>query len=128
MHATGSFEVKLVPQNDPSPDPLLGRMAIDKQFHGDLSATSKGQMLSAGTEVRGSAGYVAIEKVSGQLNGRTGTFVLQHSATMNRGTPQLIITVVPDSGAGDLRGLSGSMKINIADGKHTYDFDYFLAH
>ncbi|MCU1237690.1 MAG: hypothetical protein JWP63_5657 [Candidatus Solibacter sp.] len=127
MRATGSFEVKLAPQNDSSPDPNMARLSIDKQFQGDLNATSKGQMLSAGTEVRGSAGYVAIEKVTGQLNGRTGTFILQHSATMTRGTPHLSITVVPDSGTGDLAGVSGSMRINIADGKHTYEFDYSLS-
>ncbi len=125
--ASGTFEVKLVPQDDKSEDATLGRMTIDKQFHGDLEATSKGQMLTAGTVEKGSAGYVAIEKVSGTLKGRQGTFVLQHSATMTRGTPQLSITVVPDSGTGQLVGLSGKMDIIIADGKHSYDFEYTLA-
>jgi hypothetical protein len=125
-HATGPFEVKLAPQDDKTGDPLLARMTIDKQFHGDLEATSKGQMLSAGTAVKGSAGYVAMEKVTGTLHGHTGTFVLQHNATMNRGTPQLSITVVPDSGTGDLAGITGKMNIIIADGKHSYDFEYTL--
>jgi hypothetical protein len=124
-HATGPFEVKLTPQDDKL-DPTLARMIIDKQFHGDLEATSKGTMLSAGTAVKGSAGYVAMELVTGTLHGRTGTFVLQHSATMNRGVPSLSITVVPDSGTGQLSGLTGSMNIIIADGKHSYDFSYTL--
>lgn len=126
LRATGSFEVKLAPQND-AIDPALGRMTIDKQFHGELEATSRGQMLSAGTSVKGSAGYVAIELVTGTLGGRTGTFVLQHTGTMTRGVPQLSISVVPDSGTGDLAGLSGTMSINIADGKHLYDFEYSLS-
>jgi Protein of unknown function (DUF3224) len=125
-HATGPFEVKITPQDDKSEDANLGRMTIDKQFHGDLEATSKGQMLTGMTSVKGSAGYVAIEKVSGTLGGRSGSFVLQHTGTMTRGTPQLSVTVVPDSGTGQLVGLTGSMKINIAEGKHSYDFDYSL--
>lgn len=125
-HASGPFEVKLAPQDDKI-DPSLSRMTIDKQFHGELEATSKGQMLVAGTAVKGSAGYVAIELVTGTLDGRTGTFVLQHSATMNRGTPALSITVVPDSGTGQLAGLTGTMAIIIAEGKHSYDFDYTLS-
>ena len=128
MHAAGPFDVKLTPQPaaDKADETVLGRMIIDKQFHGDLSATSRGQMLAAGTEVKGSAGYVAIERVTGKLNGREGSFHLQHSGTMNRGAPSLSITVVPDSGTGELVGLSGSMKIDIADGKHSYEFDYTL--
>jgi hypothetical protein len=102
-------------------------MPIEKQFSGDLEATSKGEMLTAGTSVKGSAGYVAIEKVSGALHGRSGTFVLQHSGTMTRGAPQLTITVVPDSGTGELVGLAGKMVINIVNGKHSYDFEYTLA-
>jgi hypothetical protein len=126
--ASGTFEVKLVPLvlDDNAEDATLGRMSIDKQFHGDLEATSKGQMLTAGTGVKGSAGYVAIERVSGTLHGRSGTFVLQHSGTMTRGAPQLTITVVPDSGTGQLVSLAGKMAIKIADGKHSYDFDYTL--
>jgi len=125
-HASGTFEVKLVPQppEDKAGGSTLGRMSIDKQFHGDLEATSKGQMLTAGTDVKGSAGYVAIERITGTLQGRTGSFVLQHSGTLTRGAPQQSITVVPDSGAGQLVGLTGKMTINIADGKHSYDFDY----
>lgn len=127
MNANGTFEVKLTPQDDKSNDTTLGRMTIDKQFHGDLEAVSKGQMLSAMTAVQGSAGYVAIEKVSGVLQGRRGSFVLQHSGTMNRGAPELVVTVVPDSGTDELVGLSGKMTIKIADGKHFYEFEYTLA-
>ena len=127
-HATGTFDVKLTPQSseDKSDDATLGRMTIEKQIHGDLEATSKGQMLTAGTPVKGSAGYVAIERISGTLHGRTGTFILQHTGTMNRGALQLSITVVPDSGTGQLTGLTGKMDIQIADGKHSYDFAYSL--
>jgi hypothetical protein len=126
--ATGPFEVTLTPQppDDGTGDAALGRLRIEKRFHGDLEATSKGQMLTAGTAVKGSAGYVAVERVSGTLNGRAGTFVLQHSGTMTRGAPQLSITVVPDSGTEQLAGLAGKMAINIADGKHSYDFEFTL--
>ena len=129
VHARGIFEVKLNPQSlaDPGAGATLGRMSIDKQFHGDLEGTSKGEMLSAGTAVKGSAGYVAIERVSGKLHGRSGTFVLQHSGTMTRGAPQLTVTVVPDSGTGDLAGLAGNMSIKIDEGKHFYEFEYTLA-
>jgi Protein of unknown function (DUF3224) len=124
-HANGSFDPKIIPQDD-KVDPAISRMLIDKQFHGPLEATSKGTMLAAGTAVKGSAGYVALEVVTGSLNGHTGTFILQHTGTMNRGTPQLSITVVPDSGTGELTGLTGKMNIIIADGKHSYDFEYTL--
>jgi uncharacterized protein (TIGR02246 family) len=126
--ARGTFEVKLAPQalTGQTADATLGRMSIDKQFKGDLEGTSTGEMLSAGTSVKGSAGYVAIERVSGTLQGRRGTFVLQHSGTMTRGAPQLSVTVVPDSGTGQLVGLMGTMAIDIADGKHSYDFEYTL--
>ncbi len=127
MTATGTFEVKLTPQNDNPDEPMLARLLIDKQFHGDLEAISKGQMLSAGTVVKGSAGYVAIEKVSGTLHGHKGTFILQHTGTMKRGEPGLIVTVVPDSGTGELTGLTGKMEIIIADGKHSYQFAYVMA-
>jgi hypothetical protein len=128
MRARGPFEVKLTPRamDAGAEGAPLGRMSLDKQFHGDLEATSKGEMLSAGTPVKGSAGYVAIERVSGTLHGRTGTFVLQHSGTMTRGVPHLTITVVPDSGTGQLTGLAGTMTIQIADGKHSYEFVYTL--
>ena len=127
-HATGTFDVKLTPQpsEDKSDDATLGRMTIEKQIHGDLEATSKGQMLTAGTPVKGSAGYVAIERISGTLHDRTGSFILQHTGSMNRGALQLSITVVPDSGTGQLTGLTGKMDIQIADGKHSYDFAYTL--
>ena len=126
MQAKGGFEVKIDRQTDPGADAQLSRMTIDKQFHGDLDAHSVGQMLAAGTDVKGSAGYVAIEKVTGKLGGRSGSFVLQHNATMNRGAPELNIIVVPDSGTGELAGLTGKMNIVIADGKHSYEFDYQL--
>ena len=102
-------------------------MLLDKQFHGDLEATSQGQMLAFSSAVKGSAGYVAIEQVSGTLHGRQGTFVLQHNGTMSRGEPRLTITVVPDSGTGELAGLAGTMTIEIVDGKHSYGFEHTLA-
>jgi hypothetical protein len=123
--ASGTFDVKLGAQvTEDNAEGALGRMSIDKQFHGDLEGTSKGQMLSVATSVKDSAGYVAIERVAGTLNGRKGSFALQHSGTMTRGTPQLTISVVPDSGTGELVGLAGRMTIRITDGKHFYDFDY----
>ena len=124
----GPFEVKLAPQAAAEgEEATIGRLLIDKQFHGDLEATSKGQMLAAQSNVQGSAGYVALERVSGTLQGRRGTFVLQHNGLMNRGAPQLGITVVPDSGTDQLVGLAGTMAIEIVDGKHFYDFAYTLA-
>ncbi len=128
MHATGTFDVKLnpFPPDAYTEGTPLARLAIDKQFHGDLAATSQGQMLSAGTAVDGSAGYVAIERVTGTLAGRRGSFVLQHSGLMNRGAPHLTITVVPDSGTDELTGLAGAMTIHIADGAHSYTLDYSL--
>jgi Protein of unknown function (DUF3224) len=128
-HATGPFEVKVtpLPPDDKAQDATLGRLSIDKQYHGDLEGTGKGQMLTAGTAVKGSAAYVAIERVSGTLSGRTGTFVLQHSGTMSSNALHLTITVVPDSGTEQLTGLTGTMNIIIApDGKHSYDFSYTL--
>lgn len=126
MRATGDFEVKLAPLEPYNRDPgaALGRMSIDKVFEGDLQATSKGEMLSAGSPQSGSAGYVAIERVSGTLHGRRGSFALQHSASMHRGTFSLNITVVPGSGTDELQGLGGAMNIVIADGRHSYEFDY----
>jgi hypothetical protein len=127
--AKGPFDVRLNPQplaiEDDGEGAARGRMSLDKHFHGDLEATSKGEMLSAMTGTQGSAGYVAIEKVVGTLGGRRGTFVLQHFATMTRGAPRLEIVVVPDSGTGDLAGLVGVMNIVIAEGgRHFYEFDY----
>jgi hypothetical protein len=126
--ASGTFEVKLTPQaTDGQPEGgLLGRMAIDKQFRGDLEGSSRGEMLTAGTGVKGSAGYVAIERVAGMLHGRSGSFVLQHNGIMTRGAPQLTITVVPDSGTGELTGLAGRMTIEIDEGAHSYGFEYTL--
>jgi len=127
MHATGTFEVKLKPQTDENVgDPTVSRMSIDKQFHGDLEGTSKGQMLAVGNP-NGSAGYVAMERITGTLAGHKGSFALQHSGTMTRGVPELSVTVVPDSGTGELVGISGKMNIIIADGKHSYEFEYTLA-
>jgi hypothetical protein len=129
IRANGTFEVKLSPQpadNDEPEGGAVGRMLIDKQFQGDLEATSRGQMLAARTATEGSAGYVALEQVTGTLNGRSGTFVLQHSGVMTRGTPELTIMVVPDSGTGQLTGLAGKMDINVAGGEHAYDFHYTL--
>ena len=124
----GSFDVTLKPQPEAQDvgDPAIGRMSADKQFHGALEALSKGQMLGVRTAVKDSAGYVAMEHVVGTLDGRTGTFVLQHSTTMNRGVPRQSITVVPDSGTADLAGLAGSMTIDIKDGQHFYDFEYWF--
>lgn len=125
--AKGSFEVKIVPQPpDPgAPDAALGRMSLDKQFHGDLEATGKGQMLTTGTP-SGSAVYVAIERVAGTLHGRSGSFALHHRGIMTRGQPELTIAVVPDSGTDDLAGISGNLSIEIVDKKHFYSFDYTL--
>ena len=128
QHATGPFEVKTTPL-EPAfkfDDNSLGRLSLDKQFHGDFEASSKGEMLTAGNPAKGSGGYVAMERVSGTLHGRSGTFVLQHSGTMQNGAFHLNITVVPDSGTGQLTGLTGSMNIIIKDGKHSYDFTYTL--
>ena len=122
--ATGTFEVKMSPQEA---DMSVGRMTIDKQFQGDLVGTSKGQMLMASSEsVKNSAGYVAIEKVTGTLIGRRGSFYLQHNGVMTRGAGELTITVIPDSGTDQLVGLRGKMNIIIAEGKHSYEFEYTL--
>ena len=123
QRATGTFDVKLTPL--PSEEKSLSRMSLDKSFQGDLQASSKGEMLASGSPAS-SGGYVAIEKVAGTLHGRKGTFVLQHNATMARGTPKMNIIVVPDSGTEELTGLDGQFSINIAKGKHSYEFDYTL--
>jgi len=128
-HAKGAFDVKLQPLEayNKNADAGLGRMSIDKQFHGELEATSQGEMLHAGS-AKGSGGYVAIERATGTLDGKRGSFALQHNATMTNGTPYLNIVVVPGSGTGELAGLDGTMKIIIeAGGKHFYEFDYELA-
>ncbi|MET0520003.1 MAG: DUF3224 domain-containing protein [Burkholderiaceae bacterium] len=127
QRADGEFEVRLAPQAQDGGAGAPGRMLIDKRFHGPLDATSMGQMLAFSSAVKGSAGYVALEVVSGSLNGRSGSFALQHSGTMDRGAPSLSVTVVPDSGSGELQGLSGRMNIRIEGGKHFYQFEYTLA-
>jgi hypothetical protein len=129
MNISGKFEVKLNPLKSYAQgkdDINLGRMSIDKTFHGELEASSKGEMLSAMTAVQGSAGYVAIEQVVGSLSGRQGSFVLQHFGTMNKGKDHLILEVVPDSGSGELSGLTGEMVIKIEEGQHYYHFEYEL--
>ena len=127
-HARGPFEVKVFPKEEKASEPLFGRMMLDKQFHGDLEATSKGEMLSAGTGGKGSSGaYVALERVTGNLQGRNGSFTLVHTGIMDHGVPQMTITVVPDSGTGQFEGMSGKMNINIEEGgKHFYDLEYTL--
>lgn len=121
-NARGTFHVKLNPLQpyNTTEDAKLARMSIDKEFHGDLQATSRGEMLAASMDIKDSAGYVAIERVTGALHGRRGSFVLQHNATMTRGIPYLNIVVVPDSGTDELTGLTGHMTITIADGKHSH--------
>jgi hypothetical protein len=129
MKATGEFDVDLQPL-DPHTEGKEGmsftRMAIDKTFRGDLAATSKGEMLTVTTAVEGSAAYVALEQVNGQLQGQNGTFVLQHYGVMGGSDNRLILEVVPDSGTAQLAGLSGKMTIKIEDDKHLYEFDYSL--
>lgn len=129
MKASGKFSAHLNPLEsfaDGAQGIRLGRMSIEKSFEGDLIATSKGEMLSATTPVQGSAGYVAIEQVTGTLNGREGSFVLQHFGTMKRGDDRLILEVLPESGTDELTGLSGSMAIELKDDMHFYEFDYEL--
>lgn len=124
--ARGNFEVKSFPQEpyDSADGISIGRVSITKVFSGDLTGTSTVEMIGARTSVKGSAGYVAIERVTGTLEGKSGSFVLQHSGTMHRGEASLTVTVVPDSGAGGLEGLSGTLQIDINDGRHFYTFDY----
>ena len=126
--AAGTFEMQIHPQpvDDYADGATLGRMSIDKQFAGDLAATSRGQMLTGMGTVKGSAGYVAIERVTGTLAGRHGSFILQHTGTMHRGAPGLVITVVPDSGTEGLAGLTGTMAIHVESGRHSYTFDFSL--
>ena len=128
-NATGPFNVKVIPQKPDNPQAeaaALGRMSLDKQFRGDLDGVSQGEMLSILDKEKGSGGYVALERVTGSLHGREGTFVLQHSASMSRGEPDLKIVVVPDSATGELTGLAGTMDIRIEAGQHYYDFSYSL--
>jgi hypothetical protein len=123
IRAIGPFEVRMAPLETSAP---IGRMSLDKTYHGDLEGTAVGEMMAAMGTVEGSAAYSAIEQFTGTLAGRTGTFMLQHTGVMNRGTPSLVITVVPDSGTGELAGLSGTMNIIIEGGAHSYTFDYTL--
>jgi hypothetical protein len=128
--AKGEFDVKLNPISAYAPDtpagPPLGRLSIDKQFRGDLEGSSVGEMLTAGSAVKGSAAYVAVERVTGTLNGKKGSFALHHTGVMTRGNGELTVVVAPDSGTGELTGLSGEMAITIAVGKHSYEFEYQL--
>jgi hypothetical protein len=125
--AKGTFEVKATPvAADAGDDTQIGRLTLDKKFTGDLEGTSRGQMLGFRSAVEGSAGYIAMEKVTCKLGGRAGSFVLQHIGTMNRGTPDMNVSVVPDSGNGELTGIAGTMTIIIAGGKHSYEFAYTI--
>lgn len=129
MKITGKFEVKLNPMDaytQGTEGIHLARMSIDKKFYGDLQASSQGEMLSAMTPVKGSAGYVAIEQVRGSLSGKKGSFVLQHFGTMHQGRDRLVLEVVPDSGTAELSGLTGKMAITIEKGQHYYEFEYML--
>lgn len=126
-HAAGTFDVTVTPQKDEGVgDPTIARMAIDKRYHGDLDGTGLGQMLAGMGEVKESGVYVAIERVKGTLHGRSGSFSVHHLGVMDRGTQRLVITVVPDSGTGDLAGITGTMAIEIKGGAHYYTFDYSL--
>lgn len=131
MKITGTFEVNMQPLDFSGPSQhgaQLGRMSLSKTFYGDLSATSQGEMLSAMTSVQGSAGYVAIEQTTGSLNGKQGSFILQHFGIMAGTESKLVLEVVPDSGTDELKGISGTMNITRKDGKHYYDFEYNLNH
>ena len=126
--AKGTFTVSMAPQDlhDKANTLSLTRLVLAKEYQGDLTATGHGEMIAAATDVPGSAGYVAMERVEGVLQGLEGSFVLQHSGTLVRGAPTLEVTVVPDSGTGDLAGLTGKLTIIIAEGKHFYALDYEL--
>jgi hypothetical protein len=126
--ASGEFDVKIGPQKDEGiGDPTIGRMSIDKVYHGDLEGTGLGQMLAGmAADVKDSGAYVAIERVRGTLHGRQGSFAVHHRGIMTRGAQDLVITVIPDSGTGELAGITGTMTIEIRDGKHFYGFDYTL--
>ena len=128
LHAEGTFEVKNSPlgADEALNGTAIGRFGLDKQFHGDLEGASKGEMLGAGTPATGTAGYVAIEQCTGTLQGRTGSFALQHFGTMEDNKFDLLVKVVPGSGTGELSGIAGTMTIAIANGKHSWKFDYSL--
>lgn len=128
LGAKGTFTVEMKPQLEPNTAEgvSLGRMPLDKRFDGDFVGTAKGEMLTALTPTKGSAGYVAIERVTGTLQGRSGSFVFQHSGTLNQGAQLLSITVVPGSGTGALAGISGNFRLTIKEGRHFYEFEYSL--
>ena len=128
MHASGTFEVKVVPQGetDTADGIALGRLTLDKTFHGDLSGTGKGQMLTGGLESTGAGVYVAVERFTGTLGGKSGSFLFAHRGTMTKEGQQLSIVVVPKSGMGELASLEGTFQIIIKDKKHFYEFDYTL--
>jgi hypothetical protein len=125
LHAHGTFTVVVLPLS-PAPADGLSRYSINKEIHGELEATTQGEMFSGGDPKKGVAGYVAIEVVTGVLQGRHGSFALQHMATMDARGPNMTVVVVPGSGTGDLQGISGTFTIKIADGLHSYDLDYSL--
>ena len=129
MHARGTFEVKItpLPVDDYTDATSLGRMTIDKQFSGDMIGTGKGQMLTGMGGVKGSAAYSAIERFSGTVAGKHGTFVMQHTGIMTRGAQSLVITIVPDSGTDELTGISGTIAIIIEGKQHSYDLEYTIA-
>jgi hypothetical protein len=126
--ARGTFSVDMKPQSEPNAvdGVSLGRMSLNKKFEGELQGAGQGEMLTALTPIKGSAGYVAIERFTGTVHGRSGSFVFQHSGTMNQGAQQLSIAVVPGSGTGELLGIAGAFRLNIVDGKHLYEFEYTL--
>jgi hypothetical protein len=126
FHARGTFTVNVQPLTPP-PAEGLARFSIDKQMHGDLEATTKGEMYSGGNPKLGMAGYVAIEMVTGTLGGKQGSFALQHMATMDQNGPKMSVNVTPGSGTGELKGIAGRFVIQIEGGKHSYDFEYTLA-
>lgn len=125
-HAHGTFSVDTRPFSLPAPAEGLGRFSLDKQLHGDFEGTGKGEMLTAGDPKTGAAGYVAIERVTGTLGGKNGSFALQHSGTMDAEGVKLTVTVVPGSGTGELKGIAGTFTIHNQGGNHSYDFDYTL--
>jgi hypothetical protein len=127
QHAKGTFDVKVTPQENHTGEPTLSSLLLEKRFHGDITGTSRGQMLAAGTAIEGSAGYVAIERITGTLLGRNGSFVVQHMGHMGRGQVHLTLSVLPDSGTEQLQGLTGTMRIRIEQGQHFYELDYALA-
>jgi hypothetical protein len=128
QHASGSFDITTTPAAPPDHQgrTAIGRMLLDKRYAGELAATGKGEMLTAVTDTHGSAAYVAIERISGTLNGKRGSFVIQHAGTMSAGGKHATINVVPDSGAGDLTGISGTLRLTLVERTHFYELDYVL--